>query len=111
MTRARVIVEPHEVLPCRDQRDLVPKSASRPKLLGQDAGKPFLRAVGQTDAPASARQRQRSHETVAATVLEATLNPCILVGDAISGIGQDFDVTEWCLVWIVKGHVSPPTIT
>jgi hypothetical protein len=74
MARARIIVEPHGPLSCLDQRDSIPKSAARPKLLGKEPCEPLFCTVWQTDALAPAHQRQRSYEAAAATILETAFN-------------------------------------
>jgi hypothetical protein len=106
MTRARIIVEPHESLPGSEESQPNPNAASRWKLSNKEPRKPSLHWVRHVEVKGAGYHRERRHETVAVPIFEAVLHPVAPAGDATARLAQEFGVTEWCLMRIVKRHFA-----
>jgi len=73
----------------------------------KEPSKPPFCSIRHIDVATPRRQRQRSYKTVAVSVAKTALYPHTLAGNATASIRQAFEVADWCLMWIVEGHVSP----
>jgi hypothetical protein len=105
MPRSRVVVEPYEALPSGEEPSLEWRCGR--ELLREEPSQPPFCSIWHTEVAASRRQRQRSYETVAVSISEAAFDPGALNGNTTASIHEDLEVADWCLMWIIEGHVSP----
>jgi hypothetical protein len=105
MARSRIVIEPHEALPRRDEPDLRPKRRTRRKLICKHSSKPPFFAVGDCQAATTASQEECRYKTMPVSISEVALNPLALDRNTVTGIHEDFEVADWRMMRIVKGHI------
>ena len=82
MTRARIIVEPHESLPGSEESQPSPNAPSCWQPSNKEPRKPSLHSVRHLEIRTPRYHRQSRYETVAASVSETVFHPVIPVGNA-----------------------------